>query len=124
MYKYRKLTPSQKKRVTADRKTNRRPWHAPPHFTGGPKVYMISAACFEHKHIMATSKRRTEFKEALLDGLDAIVHADVRAWVVGPNHYHLLIEADLAAFAQWIGRLHNGKSTQWNREDQTPGRKV
>jgi putative transposase len=124
MYKYRKLTPSQKKRVTADRKTNRRPWHAPPHFTGGPNVYIISAACFEHKHIMATSQRRTEFKDALLDGLDAVVHADVRAWVVGPNHYHLLIEGDLAAFAQWIGRLHNGKATQWNREDRTPGRKV
>ncbi len=47
MYKYRKMTPSQKKRVTADRKTRRRPWHAPPHFGDGPNVYMISAACFE-----------------------------------------------------------------------------
>jgi putative transposase len=125
MYDFRKMTPSQRQRVTADRKTNRRPWHAPPHFTdGGPNVYMISAACFEHKRIMETPRRRTEFMEAMLNGLDAVVQADVRAWLVGPNHYHLLIQADLAAFAGWIARLHNGKSTQWNREDQTPGRKV
>jgi putative transposase len=124
MYDYRKLTPSRKKQVTADRRTNRRPWHSPPHLAGGANVYMISAACYEHKHIMSMPQRRDEFMDALLEGLAAAVHADVRAWVVGPNHYHLLIQADLAGFAKWIARLHNGKSTQWNREDQTPGRKV
>jgi len=48
----------------------------------------------------------------------------VWGWVILPNHYHLLIETDLRAFRTWVGHLHNGKSTQWNREDATPGRKV
>jgi len=73
---------------------------------------------------MATAERRTEFMGALLAGLEVEVDADVRAWVVGPNHYHLLIETDLSAFARWIARLHNGKATQWNRQDERPGRKV
>ena len=30
----------------------------------------------------------------------------------------------MIAFSARIARLHNGKSTQWNREDQTLGRKV
>jgi len=49
---------------------------------------------------------------------------DILAWVVLPNHYHLLIEGDLRLFARRIARLHNGTATQWNREDGTPGRKV
>jgi putative transposase len=49
---------------------------------------------------------------------------DVLAWVVLPNHYHLLMEGDLRVFARRIARLHNGTATQWNREDGTPRRKV
>ena len=41
-----------------------------------------------------------------------------------PNHYHVLIQADLDFLRPWLGRLHNGKATQWNREDETPQRKV
>ena len=48
----------------------------------------------------------------------------VHAWVVLPNHYHVLGEVDLTAFSKWIARLHNGKATQWNREDATLGRRV
>jgi putative transposase len=59
-----------------------------------------------------------QFCEENLDDID------VRAWVVLPNHYHLLMEGDLRVFAQRIARLHNGAATQWNREDGTPGRKV
>ena len=124
MYNYRKMTPEQRQRILAERKAQRRPWHAPPHLGKGSRVYMISAACFEHRPIMATAQRRTEFLETLLEGLEIDLDADVRAWVVGPNHYHLLIETDLPTFRAWIGRLHNGKATQWNRQDGAPGRKV
>lgn len=54
----------------------------------------------------------------------ATAGGDLRGWVVLPNHYHLVARVDLIAFSARIARLHNGKSTQWNREDQTPGRKV
>lgn len=48
----------------------------------------------------------------------------MRSWVILPNHYHLLLSTDLEQFRARIGRLHNGKSTQWNREDGSPGRRV
>ena len=99
------------------------PWHAPPHFAGGEHVYLLTAACFEHQPLLAAEERRDEW----LDALRACVSdcgGELRGWVVLPNHYHLVARVDLAVFAAKIARLHNGKSTQWNREDQTPGRKV
>ena len=78
MYNYRKMTPEQRQRVLDERKTQRRSWHAPPHLGKGSRVYMISAACFEHRPIMATAQRRTEFMEALLEGLQIEVNADIR----------------------------------------------
>jgi len=126
MYEYRRMTTEERARVLAGRKVLRRPWHAPPHFEQSDGVYLISAACYEHRSIMAMETRRTAWEAMLLDRLvsEAIDDIDVCAWVVLPNHYHLLIEGDLRSFARRIGRLHNGTATQWNREDRTPGRKV
>ncbi len=52
------------------------------------------------------------------------LHIQTIAWVVQPNHYHILVQTDLDMPGPWLGRLHNGKSTQWNHEDGTPKRKV
>lgn len=126
MYEYRRMTREERAKVLADRKTLRRPWHAPPHFEQSHGVYLVSAACYEHRPLMATSARREAWEAALLNRLtlDGTGDFDICAWVVLPNHYHLLIEGDLRLFARRIARLHNGTATQWNREDQTPGRKV
>jgi len=124
MYDYRKMTPEQREAVVAARKTMARPWHAPPHLACDRTTYMISAACYEHREILVSPSRLSEFSEALLSGLETDLAADVQSWIVLPNHYHLLVRLDLGAFRRWVGRLHNGKATQWNREDRTPGRKV
>ncbi len=124
MYRYREMTRRERARILAMRKIQRRPWHAPPHFDQTRGVYLISAACYEHGPIMAAETRRSEWQQAIRDHMDSDGRVDLRAWVVLPNHYHLLIEGDLRGFAHRIRRLHNGKATQWNREDNTPGRKV
>lgn len=126
MYAYRRMTNEERARVLAVRKAQGRPWHAPPHFGQTQGVYIISAACYAHQPIMATETRRSEWEATLTDGLGLAGEndVDIRAWVVLPNHYHLLIEGDLRLFAPRIARLHNGKATQWNREGETPGRKV
>jgi len=124
MYDYRKMTVEQRQAVVAARKAAARPWHAPPHFASGKTTYIISAACYEHRQIMTTASRLTEFTRNLLSGLDTNLGADIHSWVVLPNHYHLLVRLDLDEFGRWIARLHNGKATQWNREDETPGRRV
>ncbi len=126
MYEYRKMTKDERTRVLAARKATGCPWHAPPHFGQAENVYIISAACYEHRPILATAERRSEWETAVLAGLalEGGGEIDLRAWVVLPNHYHLLLEGDLRAFARRVARLHNGAATRWNREDQTPGRKV
>ena len=124
MYEYRKMTPAERAAVLAERKAQGFPLHEPPHFEEGINAYMLTAACFEHKKMLTSANRLEEFTNALINGVQSEAKAKLHAWVVLPNHYHLLVQVDLAVFRHWIGRLHNGKSTQWNREDGTPRRKV
>lgn len=123
MYEYRRATSEVRQELLEERQRKSWPWHAPPHFADGGHVYLLTAACFEHQPILATEERRDEW----LDALNVCVSdcgGELRGWVELPNHYHLVAKVDLAVFAEKIARLHNGKSTQWNREDHTPGRKV
>jgi putative transposase len=123
VYDYRKMTPDQRAEVVAERMARGYPSHAPPRSVG-ENTYMLSAACFEHRAVMLTGDRLGEFADALLAGVAEKVGGTVHAWVVLPNHYHLVASVDMQAYRSWVGRLHNGKATQWNREDATPGRKV
>ena len=87
-------------------------------------LYLLTGTCFEHQSILDSDARRDEFAEKLLSRFRAIANSELFAWCLLPNHYHLLARVDLKGFSQTIARLYNGTSTQWNREDGTPGRKV
>ena len=95
----------------------------PPHCSEGMHTYLLSAACYEHRELLARPDRMSEFAQALL-GVEDDLGSTVHAWVILPNHYHIVAETDLHVYRRWVGRLHNGKSTQWNREDGTAGRRV
>ena len=123
MYKWRQMTDDQREETLRMRQENCRPWHSPPHFGEERNVYLLTSACYEHKPLMATPTRRDEWSRDLLDVLSK-VEADIRAWVILPNHWHVLLTVTLPMLRPMIGRLNNGKATQWNREDKTPGRKV
>jgi putative transposase len=73
---------------------------------------------------MNKPERLTSFESALISGLKKSGIAEVRAWVILPNHYHLLVETSLPEFGKWIHRLHNSTATTWNGEDNSRGRKV
>ena len=124
MYAYRSMTSKQKKQLTTLRKQLQRPLHAPPHFATDSLTYLLSAANYEHKPIMATAERRGEFEAKLLDFAINHAGAEIFAWCILPNHWHLMAPVTLSAFEAAISRLHNGTSTQWNREDLSAGRKV
>ena len=109
--------------MLAERKQLKLPWHTPPHFGTEPTLYLLTAACYEHHQILSSEARRDEWLGRLLRMEDEL-DADLRAWVVLPNHYHLLARVALPAFRAWIGRHHNRSATRWNRQDQTPGRQV
>ena len=124
MYNYRKMNEIQRQDVVSYRKLQGLPLHSPPHFEDGIKTYLLTAAIYEHKHIMASANRRMDFQEKLVIRLSDAENFNLYAWAVLPNHYHILVKADLNKIKNVIARLHNGIATQWNREDNCAWRKV
>ncbi|MBS1809022.1 MAG: transposase [Acidobacteria bacterium] len=124
MYNYRKLSKEQQERVLADRKKRRRPWHSPPHQElEGETFYIITAACYEHRHIIGYSpERMSECETELLEVFQS-VSTQVYAWCVLPNHYHVLVcTAQLKELLRQLGKFHGRSSFRWNGEEQKRGR--
>lgn len=122
MYEYRKLTPEEQAEVVRIRRERGYPLHAPPHPFKGEGHFLITAANFEHAHIMGSPQRRTEFEIALIEVFTSM-DVEIEAWVVLPNHYHGLIYIDaFEKIAQGLQRLHGRSSFAWNSRDSTPGR--
>ena len=68
-YEYRKLSPKERDEVVFYRREHGYPLHAPPHPFREAGDYLITAAIFEHKAIMAAKSRRTEFETRLVECL-------------------------------------------------------
>ncbi len=124
-YVWRKLTPHQRENLLAWRKTQGLPWHRPPHRASERTRYHVTAACFEHRpYIGWTRERMEQFCHTLLKLLQAN-HAQIYAWCVLPNHYHLLIETDeILDLVRALGQMHGGLSFAWNGEENRRGRQV
>ena len=124
MYDYRKLTDQERSEVLQQRKGLGYPPHSPPRFVWAASHYLFTAACFEHKPLMGAPARR----QTLLDGLfEHFVGAGHRidAWVILPNHYHLLVQlAARDSVSEIFRRVHGRLAFQWNGEDGVRGRKV
>ena len=124
-YLWRKLAPDQREQLMAWRKHQGLPWHRPPHRAGEHTRHHVTAACYEHEPWIGSSRERMEsFTEMLLAVLEAS-RAQVHAWCVLPNHYHLLVESgDILGLLAALGKLHGKTSFQWNGEEQLRGRQV
>jgi len=118
-YIYRQLTKDEQAELLRARAFRSLPAHEPPHYPEGEHLYFITGACYGHAHILASLDRRREFAAKLHERF-----AEIHAWVVMPNHYHMVLTCDLERFGHAIAGLHNGTSTQWNREDGAIGRRV
>ena len=122
-YEYRKLSPKEREEVVKYRQLHGHPLHAPPHPFQGAGAYLITAANFEHRAVMNTSIRRTEFEARLLDSFKEI-SKDLIAWVVLPNHYHvLLVVPSLEGVSAILKHLHGTTSREWNIEDSLTGKR-
>ena len=93
-YVWRQLTPKQREELLAWRKERGYPWHSPPHRPNfGHLRFLLSAACYEHRHYIGHSPERMDtFARDLLE-VFATQAAEVFGWCVLPNHYHALVEA-------------------------------
>jgi len=122
-YEYRQLSEEEREEVVRCRSEKGYPLHAPPHPFRDAGAYLISAANFEHKAIMNSSKRRTEFEMRLLNSIKEISD-EIIAWVVLPNHYHVLISVQsLDDVSAALKHLHGTTSREWNIEDSLTGKR-
>jgi putative transposase len=124
MYDYRTMTPEQRRAVVEERRKRGFPWHGPPHPEAPGAFRIVTAACYEHRKVLNSTKRLEWFERELLHVLrDAALSC--AAWCVLPNHYHVLVQvADIRTFARLLGQLHGRTAFTMNDEDGARGRKV
>ncbi|MEN6450503.1 MAG: hypothetical protein ABFC96_08435 [Thermoguttaceae bacterium] len=124
MYDYRNWTPEQRAAAVVERKNRRYPWHGPPHLESPGERRIVTGACFEHRDILRTSDRLQWFEGQLLACVAALA-SSCSAWVVLPNHYHIVAQIeDIKKFSRGIAKLHGRTSFDLNKTDDARGRRV
>jgi putative transposase len=117
------MTPEERAAVVEERRKHGHPWHAPPHPFREAGWYFITATNYQHAHNIVPDSRRTAFEGELLSAMQAI-QAEIGAWVVLPNHYHILIGVQsLDDISATLKLLHGRTSRAWNLEDGTTGKR-
>ena len=126
MYRWRQWTPEERKAILTERVQRKHPPHSPSHIQSEhTSIYLITAACFEHAPVIGKRDQRlADFSSSLCE----LMHAHSRfvfAWVVLPNHYHVLCDlVNLDLLFESLGKLHGRTSHEWNGEDGLRGRQV
>jgi putative transposase len=116
-YEYRRMTPEQRRAVVDERRRRGYPIHSPPHPFADAGGYLISAANYDHVAVMHSPERRSDFQAQLMSELHP-VGAEVHAWVILPNHYHVLLSVGrLEHIAAALQRLHGRTAREWNLSD-------
>lgn len=83
-YEYRKLSLKEREEIVNYRRMQGYPLHAPPHPFREAGAYLISAANYEHRAIMSSPNRRTEFEALLLKSIREITEEFIMAF----NYIH------------------------------------
>jgi len=124
VYDYRKMTVAQKEQILADRYAKKFPLHKPPHLDLGDGWYLISAACFEHRHHFTAPNELSALTQRLLQAFQD-ANLPIVAWVVMPNHYHVLTRLPSArVIGKVVGPVHGRSGYYANQRDHASGRKV
>lgn len=124
MYEYRKLNREQQVELVRQRLACGQLPHEPTHPFRDQCLYLLSATCYEHKHRMFSEARRQQVLDLLLKSAEGN-GLEIRAWVVLPNHYHLLVSvANFSVLGKLFHSVHGSTACQWNLEDNCRGHKV
>lgn len=126
MYRWRTWTDEQREKILEERRQRNQPCHSPAHIESERTTYyMITAACFEHEPVIGLSDdRMVDFSIDLCDLLQVTCRS-LFAWVVLPNHYHVLVDTpEVKQTLKRLGKLHGRSSFDWNGEESLRGRKV
>ena len=124
MYDYRHRTPEEREELVQNRLARGYPPHQPPHPLHVAGVYLLTAACYEHARHMASPARRQDLLGLIQQQCQAR-EITLYAWVVLPNHYHLLADVpEMSALGELFRRAHGRTAHDWNEDDGAPGRRV
>lgn len=99
--------------------------HNPPHLFVTDAFYMLTASIYEKVHLMNTSQRKEEWRDAFHEA--AKIHGwQVIAWVVLDNHYHVLVRSPegINNLSKFVNSYHKYTARKWNDQDELIGRKV
>jgi putative transposase len=122
MYEYRNLTPEEQAKIVCDRTAKGYPPHSPPHLVQDYEYYLITATCYEHKCRMNSTLRRQQLLNQLFDIL-INEGMEILAWVILPNHYHLLMHGvTFKKLSPLLRSIHGPLARQWNLEDNITGK--
>ena len=103
--------------------------HAPEHRLYEPGTYMVTGGAYEKAPYLSSDNRKDEFL-ALLFELAEKFDWKLQAWAVLNNHYHFVgfspleDESGAQSLRTIVSELHRQSARRWNREDQSPTRKV
>jgi putative transposase len=99
--------------------------HNPPHLFVADTLYMLTASNYEGAHLMKSSQRKAEWRDAF-HAAARIYQWEIIAWVVLPNHYHAIVRSPEYAdnLFKFINSYHKYTARNWNTEDGVNGRKV
>jgi len=123
MYDYRNWSPKKRRAALVERAAHQFPLHSPPHISDPDKFRLITGACFEHTHILDSPTRIAWFEQQLVEHITG-QNLSLAAWVVLPNHYHLLVKIpEIKYFSKAQGQLHGRTSRELNREDGLQGKR-
>ncbi|MEH1872488.1 REP-associated tyrosine transposase [Nostoc sp.] len=122
MYKYRQLTQEEKIIVVQERLAKGYPPHSPPHPVENSEFYLITVTCYEHKCRINSEERRQQLLNQLFEHF-TYQDIEILAWVVLPNHYHLLVKnLDFKRLSKVLRSIHGSIARQWNLEDNLTGK--
>ena len=122
MYEYRKLNQKQKDSLIQERLEKGHPLHSPPHKIQGSESYLITVTCYEHRNRINSEQRRQQLLKEIFDKF-INQGIEILAWVILPNHYHLLVKnVELKQLSQTFRYIHGPLARQWNVEENTTGK--
>lgn len=99
-------------------------FHHPPHLSIGQWDYFITATTY-HRQALFVSEPAAKLLFQKIQRAIATVHGRLDAWVIMPDHYHLLLHLqEGATMSKLMNTVHGRVSYQLNRRDAQRGRKL
>jgi putative transposase len=98
--------------------------HRPIHLYTDNAWYFISASMIDHQKILATDEHLIIWRD-VFHSVTAELQIAASAWVVQPNHYHVLVQPEKGmAISHFTNLLHGRTSFLMNKLDNQRGRKI